>query len=1004
LLRAPERFVQPETKPLSITLEEIAKVAGVSVSTASRALHNTTYAMNETTRQRIIELAQDMGYSPNLAARGLRGKTTNVIGIVVENVSDPFSSQIVRGIIDQLKSTGYTSIIVNTDYDPLAEKQAVVTLVSNRTDGIIFVHASVHSDQSLLDIANDQPFVSIARIQPPGENTIGLDDYYGAQLAVNHLLKLGRRRIAFISGPEFWWSSRERLAGYLDALKTQNLSAPVEYIKQGDWEADSGRRAAEELLALPDRPDAIFAANDLMAQGAIYAIQDAGLNVPRDIAIVGHDDREFAQVVRPALSTVRLPTYEMGQAAAQMIRRRLESERPVPAQLVRGELIVRDSCGGVGPGPAVGRSETRVGRDAVVLGPAGRLSFRPVPVADVRLEDGFWGRRGNLNRESVLPALHRQLTDRGIIQALRLTWKPGMPDQPQLGAEAQLARWMEAASLSLASQPDPVLSGQLDELVDLFVQAQHPDGYVNAYYTVVEPGRRFTNLLDNGELTSAGHLLQAAIAHHQTTGEYRFLNVALRFADLIGSLFGAGEHQSHGYPGYPGIEVALVDHYRMTGDRRYLELSRYFVNQRGQQPAYFEHEARLRGDDPAEPAQRTLEFVQAHRPVREQVVAVGHAGRAVNLYAAMADLGVELEDETLIRPVEKLFENVTARRMYITGGIGSSPLTGSFTSDYDLPNKTASASTSAAIGLIDWMQRMLQIKCEGRYADVIERLLYNGVLVGISLDGSRFAQANVLKMERGAAAGRAAVDHRQAGLRADALDLSRLLASIGRYVYGQGDRELIVHHFLSNSATVQVAGLPVSVTQQTAYPWEGTISIRLEPQAPVEFALKLRLPGWCQDYTLQVNGEDVSGANELGYLRISRTWQAGDEIVLALAMPVQRIYAHSRVIADRGRVALQRGPIVYCLEEADNGRNLDSILLPRDVAVEASHQPDLLGGVVVLNARGLREGNEEIEERDSAYSNRALPVHDINLQAVPYFAWDNRLSGDMLVWIRETGR
>ena len=567
----------------------------------------------------------------------------------------------------------------------------------------------------------------------------------------------------------------------------------------------------------------------------------------------------------------------MGQAAAQMIRRRLESERPVPAQLVRGELIVRDSCGGVGPSHVTGRSETRVGRDAVVLGPAGRLRFRPVPVADVLLEDGFWGRRRELNREAILPALYGQLVDRGFIQALRLTWKPGMPDQPQLGAETELAQWMEATSLALASHPDPTLARQLDELVDLFVQAQHPDGYVNAYYTVVEPGRRFTNLLDAGELADAGHLLRAAIAHHQTTGGYRFLNVALRYADLIGSLFGAGEHQSHGYPGYPGIELALVDHYRMTGDRRYLELSRYFVNQRGQQPSYFEHEARLRGGDLAEPAHRTLEFAQAHRPVREQSVAVGHAGRAVNLYAAMADLGIELDDQTLIKAVEKLYENVSARRMYVTGGIGSSSPTGSFTSDFDLPNKTASASTSAAIGFLDWMQRMLQINCEGHYADVIERLLYNGILVGMSLDGARFAPANVLKMETGSASGRTAGEHRQASPRPGALDLSRLLAALGRYIYAQGDGELIVHHFLTNTATVEVAGRHVSISQQTEYPWDGSISIRLELDAPAEFAVKLRLPGWCQDYTLLVNGQEVAASTERGYLRIDRSWQAGDE-------------------------------------------------------------------------------------------------------------------------------
>ncbi len=988
---------------MSITLEEIAKAAGVSVSTASRALHNTSYAMNDATRQRIIELAQDMGYSPNLAARGLRGKTTNVIGIVVENVSDPFSSQIVRGIIDQLKSTGYTSIIVNTDYDPLAEKQAVVTLVSNRTDGIIFVHASVHSDQSLLDIANNQPFVSIARIQPPGENTIGLDDYYGAQLAVNHLLKLGRKRIAFISGPEFWWSSRERLAGYLDALKTQNLHASPDYIKQGDWETESGRLAAEELLGLDERPDAIFAANDLMAQGAIYAIQDAGLNVPGDIAVVGHDDREFAQVVRPALSTVRLPCYEMGQAAAQMIRRRLESERPVPAVLVRGELIVRDSCGGVGPGRTAGRSETRVGRDAVILGPAGRLRNRPLPVSDVRIDEGFWGKRRAINRQVLLPSLHAQLADRGFIRALELTWKPGMPGQPQLTGEGLLARWMEAASLSLTTDPDPAIASLLDQLVDEFVQAQHPDGYVNAYYTVVEPGRRFTNLLENDELSGAGHLLQAALAHHQATREYRFLNVALRYADLIGSLFGNGEHQTHGYPGFPGIEEALVDHYRMTGDRRYLELSRYFVNQRGLAPNYFDLEARHRGEEPAI-AGGGSEFVQAHLPVRQQVVAVGHAGRAVALYAAMADLGIELEDESLIKAVEQLFRSVSERQMYVTGGIGASPTTDAFSADYDLPNETAGASTSAAIGLLDWMQRMLQIDCDSRYADVAERLLYNGVLAGLSLDGSRVFHGNVLKMERGTSAQRGVDDHRQAEVQPDALDLSRLLASLGRYVYSQGDSEIMVHHYLPNTAVFQVAGNRTRLIQDTAYPWDGSVGVRIELESSVDFVLKLRLPGWCEDYSLQVNGHDVAAINERGYLRIGRTWQDGDQVALVLATPVQRIYSHSKVTANRGRVALQRGPVVYCLEQADNGTNLDSLLLPRDAELASSFEADLLGGVVTLRAQGLREGDDESDERHVAYANHALRLHDVGLKAIPYFAWDNRIAGDMLVWIREAGR
>jgi uncharacterized protein len=990
-----------EARALSTTLEQIARAAGTSVSTASRALHNSKYAVSDSTRQRIVQLAKDMGYSPNLAARGLRGKTTNVVGIVVENVSDPFTSQIVRGIIDELKLAGYSSIIVNTDYDPVAERDAVQTLVSNRTDGIIFVHASVHSDQSLTDLANNQPYVSIARIQPPGDNMVGLDDYYGAQLAVDHLLKSGRERIAFIGGPEHWWSTRERLAGYLDSLKLRNKPAPHAYIKHGDWEAESGRIAAQELLALSPRPDAIFAANDLMAQGAIYAIQDAGLQVPGDIAVVGHDDREFAQVVRPALTTVRLPCYEMGQAAVQMIRKRLESDEPVPAFLVRGELIVRDSCGGVGPGPAVGRSETRVGRDAVALRPAGNLKRRPLPLKDVRI-GGFWGERQALDRAVVLPAIHDQLEKTGVIGALRLTWKPGMPDAPRPSTEADLARWIEAACLTLASHPDPELTRQVDDLVDLFVRAQQPDGYINAYYTVVEPGRRFTDLRDKGELSSAGHILEAAMAHHEATGEFRFLNVALRYIDLIGSLLGSGEYQKHGYPGYPGIEMALVDHYRSTGERRYLELSRYFVHQRGLQPSYFDQEARDRGETVTDPERSR--WLQAHVPPWQQTTAVGHAGRAVNLYGAMTDVGIEADDATMVHAAQKLFESVCYRRMYVTGGIGSSRETGGFTVDFDLPNATADASTAAAIGLFEWLHRMSDIDGDGRYADIMERVLYNGILVGMSLDGRRFADANVLKVQRSnTSLGIGEVDrHALVIPEPGAAFLSRLVASLGRFVYSEGDGEIVIHHYLESSTTVHGRAQDISVTQDTAYPWDGTVRIGIGLPKPASLTLKLRVPGWCQDHTVGVNGDAVDAAVERGYLRISRTWRDGDVVVLEMATPVQRIYADPNVVADRGRVALQRGPVLFCLEEVDNGSTLDSILLPRDAPIAASFADDLLGGVVTLRATGSREGSDAGDGSHPAYSTDAPPVRDFTITAVPYFAWGNRTSGDMQVWIRES--
>lgn len=966
-------------------------------------MHNSKYAVSDSTRQRIVQLAKEMGYSPNLAARGLRGKTTNVVGIVVENVSDPFSSQIVRGVIDELKLAGYSSIIVNTDYDPLAELDAIQTLVSNRTDGIIFVNASVHSNQSLTDLANKLPYVSIARIQPPGDNMVGLDDYYGAQLAVDHLIRSGRRRIAFIGGPEHWWSTREREAGYFEALKRANHPpAPHAYIRHGDWEAESGRTAAQELLALDSRPDAIFAANDLMAQGAIYAIQDAGLHVPGDIAIVGHDDREFAEIVRPALTTVRLPSYEMGQAAVRMMLKRLESDEPVPAFLVRGELIVRGSCGGVGPVRMVGRSETRVGRDAVPLQPAGNQRLRALLLSDVRITDGFWGMRQAANRDVILPAAYRQLEETGAIQALKLTWKPGMPGTPRPSAESELALWMEAACRSLATHPDPELSRQVDDLIDLLVRAQQPDGYVNAWYTVVEPGRRFTNLRDKGELSSAGHLLQAAIAHHEATGEYRFLNVALRFADMIGTILGSGEHQKHGYPGYSGIETALVDHYRQTGERRYLELARYFVHQRGLQPSYFVQEARDRGEGPTEDGPE-LEWYQAHAPAWQQTTAVGHAGRAVSFYSAMTDVGIETDDAALIHAVEKLFHSVRDRRMYVTGGIGSSRETGAFTADFDLPNETAEASTSAAIGLFEWLYRLSHIDGDGRYADLMERVLYNGILVGPSLDGRRFFERNVLEIRRSNPAAESDGLHRRdlVGPGTVASSTSSLIAGLGRYLYSHDDHEIIVEQYVANRAVFLLGGVEVTLREETAYPWDGNVAIHVGLTAPAAFDLKLRVPGWCHDHAVQVNGEDVPTVVERGFLRLRRTWHDGDEIVLVMATPVQRVYAHPEVTADLGRVALQRGPVVYCIEEADNGPSLDSVLLPRDAQVEASFEPGLLGGVVTLDMAGFREDGDPAEAQHPAYSTDAPMLRDSRIKAVPYFTWDNRTPGDMQVWIRE---
>jgi hypothetical protein len=359
--------------------------------------------------------------------------------------------------------------------------------------------------------------------------------------------------------------------------------------------------------------------------------------------------------------------------------------------------------------------------------------------------------------------------------------------------------------------------------------------------------------------------------------------------------------------------------------------------------------------------------------VREQAEAVGHAVRAMYLYCAMADLAGELGDATLLAACERLWEHLTARRMYVTGGIGSAARNEGFTSDYDLPNETAYAETCAAVGLVFWAQRMAELTGEGRYVDVLERALYNGVLSGISLDGRSFFYANPL-----ASAGNT---HRKEwfGCACCPPNIARLLTSLGQYVYGQGQDEALVHLYVGGAASFRLGGREIRLRQQTRYPWDGVVRVGIDLDAPAEFTLSLRLPGWCPTPTLHVNGAplDLAAVEDRGYARLRRVWSAGDLVELELPMPIERVYAHPAVAANRGRVALQRGPVVYCLEQADNATPLESLALPRDAALRAEEAPDLLGGVVVIKSE-------------------AHP-----LTAVPYYAWDNRAPGAMQVWLRE---
>jgi hypothetical protein len=633
----------------------------------------------------------------------------------------------------------------------------------------------------------------------------------------------------------------------------------------------------------------------------------------------------------------------------------------------------------------------------------------PLPVEDVSLDGGFWGRRAEVNRTVTLRAIYEQLRRTGRIDALKLARRRSKPLSTHPFWGSDVAKWLEAACHALGCRPDRGLRMRVNHLARLFIKAQQPDGYLNPYFSAVAPERRWTNLRDSHELYCAGHLMEAAIAHHRATGQRGLLDALCRYADHIGARFGRGSGKKRGYPGHEEIELALVKLWRATGKRRYLELASYFVEERGRRPHCFEREARARGEDPGDYWPGSYDYCQAHAPVREQTTAEGHAVRAMYLYCAMADLAGETADRSLLEACRRLWRNVVERRIYVTGGVGSTHEGERFTSDYDLPNETAYAETCAAVGLVLWAHRMLLLTGNGRYADVMERALYNGVLSGVSLRGDLFFYANPLAAfpDPGAAEVRSRTAGNLAPRRQEWFgcaccppNLARLIASLPGYVYSRTARSLCVHLFTPGSARFEVGGRRITLGQQTRYPWEGHVQLTVRSERPVRFTLAVRVPGWSREWQVRLNGKEQDVTPRRGYARLQRTWQDGDQVELDMAMPAERLRAHPEVRADAGRVALRRGPLVYCLEEADNGPLLGSIALPADAPLRAHHEPDRLGGVTVITASAERTPAGAWP--GGLYSAGAAAPDPAEITAVPYYAWANRTPGEMLVWIRET--
>jgi DUF1680 family protein len=644
--------------------------------------------------------------------------------------------------------------------------------------------------------------------------------------------------------------------------------------------------------------------------------------------------------------------------------------------------------------------------------PAG-ARLRELPLTAVEIEDAFWSPRLEVNRTRTLDHVYKELELTGCIRNFDIA---GGKAQGKFGgpwwADSDVYKWIEGASYILALHPNAQLESQVDELIAKIAAAQQKDGYLDTYVQLNLPDLKWKSLAFNHEMFCAGSLFEAAVAHNQATGKRSLLEIALRLADHLDSTFGPGKQA--GIPGHEEVELALVRLYRLTGEKRYLRLAEYFVNSRGQKPSIFERQYEQLPERQVDllghpmsikdfyrrfflvnPSKFDTSYSQDQLPAREQRVAVGHAVRAMYFYSGMADLVYETGDAGLWEALESLHDSVTDHRMYVTGGIGPSERNEGFTADYDLPNEDAYQETCASAGMVFWNYRMLKLTGDARYADVMELSLYNALAAGVSLTGDTFCYVTPLA-SRG--------DFKRDpwfGVPCCPTTVARFLPALGRYIYSESPDGLWVNLFIAGQANANVAGEKVTLRQSGNYPWDGKIKFTIGVEAPQDFVLRVRIPGWAARADFEVNGKKFSPRVVNGYAEIRRPWSNGATVELTLPMEVQRLEANPQVVYDHGKSAVRRGPLIYCLEQADQTAPLDEIILPLGAQLESQNMPDLLGGITVVKGQGLLR---PLDDWKSVLYQRARTANTqpLRVTAVPYCVWGNRGLGKMAVWLDTT--
>ena len=627
----------------------------------------------------------------------------------------------------------------------------------------------------------------------------------------------------------------------------------------------------------------------------------------------------------------------------------------------------------------------------------------PVPFSKVKIEDSFWLPRLETNRTVTIPYDFEKCEETKRIQNFEIA--AGLKEGEFVGIrfnDSDVFKIMEGAAYSLANHPDPELKKYLDDLISKVAGAQKKDGYLYTARTI-DPANpapnsgpeRWSFLDQSHELYNVGHMYEAAVAHYQATGKRTFLDVAVKNADLIANTF--GPDKQYGVPGHQEIEIGLVKLFRVTGDEKYLNLAKYFLDIRGQKV------------DNVKYTQERNIYLQSHIPVIKQDEAVGHSVRAAYMYSGMADVAAIVGDEDYINAIDKIWENVVHKKIYITGGIGARHRGEAFGDNYELPNETAYNETCAVIANCMWNHRMFLLKGHAKYFDVLERTLYNGFLSGISLEGDEFFYPNPLACDAKYAFNQGALTRKPwFDCSCCPANIVRFLPSLPGYIYAIHEKDVFINLYISNKAQIEVNQVKVEIAQTSNYPWDGEIKVIVNPEKKSSFNIKLRIPGWSYNqpvpgdlYTYyndnnkrisaKLNGKEVAIEPDKGYLTINKNWEKGDEIVLDLPMEIRLVECHEMVESNRNRLAIERGPIVYCIEGIDNKGEVFNKLLPEYAPVTTQWQQDLLGGINIIKADVpafvVRETGEEVKTKSH------------NLVAIPYYAWSHRGIGEMLVWL-----